>query len=104
MTHLLLIPPIAFLLNLLLVGLLSAVGRALAGPERPNPLKNNTYSSGEAPPHGAAVPGYRSFFIVALFFAVLHLGVLILGSSNLTPITALYLAGLLLALVALILG
>jgi hypothetical protein len=42
--------------------------------------------------------------VIALFFAVLHLGVLMLGSSSLTPISILYLVGLMLALVALILG
>jgi hypothetical protein len=41
---------------------------------------------------------------VALFFAVLHLGVLVLGSGNLSGVEAVYLAGLGLALVALILG
>jgi hypothetical protein len=50
------------------------------------------------------VPGYRPFFIIALFFAVLHLGVLMLGSSGLAPFALLYLVGLLLALLALILG
>lgn len=104
MTQLLLIPPVAFFLYLLLVGLLAGIGRALAGAERPNPLKTDTYSSGEASPPGTAVPGYRSFFVIALFFAVLHLGVLMLGSSNLTPLSALYLVGLMLALTALILG
>jgi NADH:ubiquinone oxidoreductase subunit 3 (subunit A) len=104
MTHLLLIPPIAFVLYLLLVGVLSGIGRVLAGAERPNPLKASTYTGGEAPHRARGVPGYRPFFVVALFFAVLHLGVLMLGSSTLTPVAALYLVGLLLALLALILG
>ena len=34
------------------------------------------------------LPGYRQFFVIALFFAVLHLGVLMLGSSGLTPVAA----------------
>ncbi len=42
--------------------------------------------------------------MVALFFAVLHLGVLVLGSGPLTPVMGAYLIGLILALVALILG
>ena len=104
MNHLLLLPPIAFVLYLFLVGLLSGIGRVLAGAERPNPLKSSTYTGGEVSTRSAGVPGYRPYFIVALFFAVLHLGVLMLGSSGLTPIAALYLAGLVLALFALILG
>jgi hypothetical protein len=42
--------------------------------------------------------------VVALFFAVLHLGVLVIGVGGLTPLTGLYLVGLALALLALILG
>jgi len=35
------------------------------------------------PPTSVGVPGYRPFFVVALFFAVLHLGVLVLGRVSL---------------------
>jgi NADH:ubiquinone oxidoreductase subunit 3 (subunit A) len=104
MTEIILSPPVAFLLYAVLVGILAGLGRVLAGPPRPTPLKSSTYASGEAPPTRAAAPGYRPFFVIALFFAVLHLGVLMLGSSSLTPISILYLVGLMLALVALILG
>ncbi len=104
MTQIILIPPIAFILYLLLVGLLSGIGRVMAGAERPNPLKSSTYTGGELLPGARGFPGYRPFFIVALFFAVLHLGVLMLGSSGLSPVAALYLVGLMLALLALILG
>jgi NADH:ubiquinone oxidoreductase subunit 3 (subunit A) len=104
MTEILLSPPVAFLLYVALVGLLVGLGRVLAGPPHLTSAKSSTYASGEAPPTHTAVPGYRPFFVIALFFAVLHLGVLILGSGSLTPTSALYLVGLLLALVALILG
>lgn len=104
MTEILLIPPVAFILYLLLVGVLSGFGRVLAGAEQPNPLKSSTYTGGERPHRSRGVPGYRPFFVVALFFAVLHLGVLMLGSGGLGPVAALYLVGLLLALLALILG
>ena len=103
MTQLLLAPPIAFLAYLLLVGILSGIGRVLAGEEQPNPLKSSTYTGGERPSASRGVPGYRPFFVIALFFAVLHLGVLMLGSSGLTPLSAIYLLGLLLVLIALIL-
>jgi hypothetical protein len=51
-----------------------------------------------------AAPGYRQFFVIALFFAILHLGVLMIGSSDLSSVAGLYLLGLILALIALILG
>lgn len=100
----LLTPPIALLINLALVGLLASFGRLLAGPGTPTSAKSSTYSSGEEAPAGMAAPGYKPFFVIALFFAILHLGVLMLGSSSLSPIAGIYLAGLLLSLLALILG
>jgi NADH:ubiquinone oxidoreductase subunit 3 (subunit A) len=100
----LLYPPIAFATYLALVSILSGVGRALAVPSLANPVKSGAYASGEAGESTQAAPGYRQFFTVALFFAVLHLGMLLLGSSGLTMVTGAYLIGLILALVALILG
>jgi NADH:ubiquinone oxidoreductase subunit 3 (subunit A) len=100
----LLSPPIAFPIYLLLVALLAAAGRKLAAASRPSRLKSTTYSSGETPPETTAAPGYKSFFRIALFFAIIHLGILVLGTSGLTPLTGVYLAGLLIVLVALILG
>lgn len=100
----LLVPPLALLINLGLVGLLALLGRALAGPAQPGGDKATTYSGGERAPRGMAAPGYKPFFVVALFFAIVHLGVLMLGSSGLTPVAGLYLGGLVLALVAMILG
>ena len=97
-------PPIAFLIYLAVAGILHALGRYLAGPTEVMPLKRSTYSSGEAPPAHTAAPGYRPFFVIALFFAILHLGVLVLGIGGLTLATGIYLGGLFLALLALILG
>lgn len=104
MTGILLAAPTAFLIYLALVAVLSGMGRVLAGPAHSTPLKSSTYASGEIPPARAASPGYRPFFTIALFFAVLHLGVLVLGSSDLSSLAGVYLIGLLLALVVLILG
>jgi NADH:ubiquinone oxidoreductase subunit 3 (subunit A) len=103
--QLILTPPIAFLIYLALVGLLSLFGKGLAGRTgTASALKSSTYSSGEAPPTRLAAPGYRPFFVVALFFAVLHLGVLVMGTGDTSPATIIYLSGLLVALLALILG
>ncbi len=104
MTNLLLVPPIAFLICLLLVALLSLLGKRMAGPSKYSALKSSIYSSGEEAPTRMAAPGYRPFFVVALFFAVLHLGVLVLGTGISSPVLVIYLCGLMLALLALILG
>lgn len=100
----LLAPPVAFGVYLLLVGVLVAIGRCLAGPGEPTPLKRGRYASGEAHDTRPAAPGYGPFFVIALFFAVLHLGVLLLGSGGVSAIGMVYLAGLMLALAALVLG
>jgi NADH:ubiquinone oxidoreductase subunit 3 (subunit A) len=104
MNHLLLVPPIALLIYLGLAGILAWVARRLAGRVKESPTERSTYASGEAPPGYTAVPGYRQFFVVALFFGILHLGVLVLGSEGQTFTAVIYLAGLFLALVALVLG
>jgi|SRR5688500_14641821 NADH:ubiquinone oxidoreductase subunit 3 (subunit A) len=103
-SDMLLAPVITFLLYLALAGLLAGVGRMLAGPAQPAPMKSSTYAGGEAPPAERAVPGYRSFFSIALFFAILHLGALVVGSGGLSPTTGIYLLGLALVLLALMLG
>jgi NADH:ubiquinone oxidoreductase subunit 3 (subunit A) len=104
MTTNLLTPPIAFLIFLALTALLSGLGRLLAGPEKPSPLKSSLYTGGESHHRSGGAPGYRPFFVSALFFAILHLGVLVLGTGGLGWMAGVYLIGLILALVALTLG
>lgn len=101
---LLLSPPIAFAIYIGVAGLVIWFGRKLAGPANRTAAKLGTYSSGEAPPTGEAAPGYRPFFFVALFFAILHLGILVLGTSQYSNATMIYLIGLIIALAAMILG
>lgn len=100
----LLSPPIAFLLYVPLVLVIFFIGRLLAGKEKPNPIKSSVYGSGEAAPTEKASPGYKPFFLIAFFFAILHLGMLVIGTSGFTLVSGAYLVGLLLALLALILG
>jgi NADH:ubiquinone oxidoreductase subunit 3 (subunit A) len=97
-------PPLAFIVNLLLVSTLVGIGRVLAGPANLTPGKSSTYSSGEVAPTDMASPGYRPFFVLALFFGVLHLGVLVIASSNFSSVGTIYLIGLIFTLCALILG
>ncbi len=104
MKAILLAPIVAFPVYLVLVTLISGFGRVLAGPTaQASALKSSTYAGGEKSPVRPAVPGYRPFFVIALFFAILHLGVLVIGSTDLSPISGVYLIGVMLALVALIL-
>ena len=100
----LLSPPIAFLIYIPLVLIILWVGRILAGPSKANSAKSSVYGSGEEAPDYTAAPGYRPFFLIAFFFAILHLSILVLGSGLLSPTEGIYIAGIALALVALILG
>lgn len=100
----LLSPPLAFLIYLPLVYAIFLVGKSLAGKEHPSAEKSSLYGSGEAAPISQAAPGYRPFFIVAFFFAMLHLGVLVIGTGSLNVKMIPSILGLILALVALILG
>jgi NADH:ubiquinone oxidoreductase subunit 3 (subunit A) len=98
-------PPIAFLIYMALVGVL-AWGGAITTDSSSANTNTSTYASGEAPPSSddRAIPGYRPFFTIALFFAILHLGVVILATSTLSAMALLFLFGLVVSLIALILG
>jgi NADH:ubiquinone oxidoreductase subunit 3 (subunit A) len=100
----LLTPPLAFLIYIPLVFAIYFVGRGLAGKGTPSEEKSSLYSSGEEAPTALAAPGYRPFFLVAFFFAILHLGMLVLATGTLDVKMIPYLVGLVLALIALILG
>jgi hypothetical protein len=102
--NLLLTPLIAFAVYLLIGAGFSALGRASSARSPRTAFKGSLYGGGEVHDPNPAAPGYRQFFVVALFFAVLHLGVLMIGSSDLAPAAAPYLIGLILVLLALILG
>jgi NADH:ubiquinone oxidoreductase subunit 3 (subunit A) len=100
----LLAPPLAFLVYLGLVGVLLGLGRLLTGRRQSSPRGSTIYASGEAPARTRAAPGYQPFFGVALFFAILHLGVLIASTGALTAVGAVYIGGLLLVLLVVVLG
>ena len=102
--NILLSPPVAFLVYIPLVLVIVWLGKRLAGPEKSSPEKSSVYGSGEEAPTQHAAPGYTPFFLLAFFFAILHLGMLVLGSSQSTAISWVYILGLAAVLVALILG
>lgn len=101
--EILLSPPVAILLYLPLVMVISLIGKIMAGPEKPSPLKEAAYFSGEEAKTPLAAPGYKPFFLIAFFFAILHLGVLILGTGDFTIKMIPYLVGLVFVLVVLLL-
>src|SRR5512147_938709 len=104
MKNILLSPLAAFVIYFVVVSIVSGLGRLFSAQGHKSEFKMATYASGEENDPVPAAPGYRQFFVIALFFAVLHLGVLMVGSSDLSSVAGLYLLGLILAMVALILG
>jgi NADH:ubiquinone oxidoreductase subunit 3 (subunit A) len=104
LTNILLTPAVAFLVYLVLAAVLNRLGQAFAGNFPQSKVKSSLYSSGEASPTTSAVSGYRQFFVIALFFAILHLGSLVIANSHFALTAGLYIGGLVLALVAPILG
>lgn len=104
MKSILLSPLMAFLIYIGIVTIVSGLGKLFSATGHGTEFKTASYASGEEHDPLPAAPGYRQFFVVALFFAVLHLGVLMVGSSNFSPVAGVYLLGLILALIALILG
>ena len=100
----LLSPVVAFLVYFAVVSAISGLGRLFSAKGSKSQFKSTVYASGEENDPLPAAPGYRQFFVIALFFAILHLGVLMIGSSDLSSVAGLYLLGLILALIALILG
>jgi NADH:ubiquinone oxidoreductase subunit 3 (subunit A) len=104
MKNFLLSPVVAFLIYFGMISIISGLGRLFSATGRKSEFKSATYASGEENDPLPAAPGYRQFFVIALFFAILHLGVLMIGSSDLSSVAGLYLLGLILALIALILG
>lgn len=102
--EIILTPPLAFLIYIPLVFVIVGIGRVLAGPEKPTDLKETIYASGEEAPTRPAAPGYRPFFLIAFFFAIVHLGMLVIGTGTFTLSTLPFLLGLILALIALLLG
>jgi NADH:ubiquinone oxidoreductase subunit 3 (subunit A) len=104
MKSILLSPLAAFLIYVAVVSLVSGLGKLFSATGRKTEFKTASYASGEEHDPLPAAPGYRQFFVVALFFAVLHLGVLMVGSSDFSSVAGVYLLGLILALIALILG
>ena len=102
--EILLTPPFAFLVYIPLVLIIVGFGKLLAGPEKPTDLKESIYASGEEASTNPAAPGYRPFFLIAFFFAILHLGMLVIGTGTFSVDSVPFILGLILALVALLLG
>jgi len=73
------IPPLAFILFLVIAFLLGLGGVKLAPKEPSSQESQTSYAGGEDIPGAKRFPGYRLFFPIALFFTILHVLALLLG-------------------------
>jgi NADH:ubiquinone oxidoreductase subunit 3 (subunit A) len=94
----LLLPPLALLVYIGLVCVLLGGARILGGPRRVERSAEIVYASGEKPARTHATPGYQPFFAAALFFALLHVGVLAASIGAFEPVAVIYLGGVLILL------
>jgi NADH:ubiquinone oxidoreductase subunit 3 (subunit A) len=76
----------------------------MAGSSKQSKMKETIYASGEEASTNPAAPGYRPFFMIAFFFAILHLGMLIIGTGSFSFELVPFLLGLMFSLIALLLG
>lgn len=90
--EILLFPPIAFIISLLFVMLLSGLLSPLAAkPARvPGSAKHKAYGCGEDVPvdQAKAIPDYQGFFPFAIFFTLLHVAGLMLATWSFNPVSA----------------
>ncbi len=90
--EILLFPPIAFIISLLFVMLVSGLLSPLAAkPARvPGSAKHKAYGCGEDVPvdQAKAIPDYQGFFPFAIFFTLLHVAGLMLATWSFNPASA----------------
>ena len=98
-------PPLAFVLFLLIAGLLYLLGKRMAPRLNKAGGKLTTYACGEDIPGVKVQFGYRLFFFVALFFTIMHVATLMIAtvpSGKIVWFAILYLAVIFLSVMALV--
>lgn len=102
---LLLSPPVAFALFLLIGGLLYLFGYLLAEKGNQSQHKKDPYACGEDVPAAKIQPDYSLFFPFAIFFTIIHVTALIMATlpvGNLALMGIIYLAGISISLYTLV--
>jgi len=82
----LLSPPVAFLVFLAVFTLLYWIGGRMAPKANAVGGKRTTYACGEDIPGTKIQFGYRSFFMIALFFTMMHVSALVVATLPGGPI------------------
>jgi NADH-quinone oxidoreductase subunit A len=100
MEHILLAPPVVFLLYLALAIGLSVFSKGVAAQGVDSPGKTKSYACGEDMPQNQGQPDYSEFFKFAFFFTIMHVVVLIVATdpSGISFMSILYLVATVLSL------
>ena len=76
----LLSPPVAFLILLAVIALLSFLAKGLSPAGLKSAGKGEPYACGQDVPTGRIQPGYGEFYPFAFFFTIMHVATLVLGT------------------------
>jgi NADH:ubiquinone oxidoreductase subunit 3 (subunit A) len=76
----LLSPPVAFLICLLICAAIYGIGHLVEEKGKASPGKYEPYACGEEYLAEKAEFGYRKFFIAAIFFTIMHVAVLTIAT------------------------
>ena len=81
----LLLPPVAFILYLILTFGVSALAGRLAAKGEDSENKKNSYACGENVTQNRGQPDYSEFFKFAFFFTLMHIVVLVVAMDPTGP-------------------
>jgi NADH:ubiquinone oxidoreductase subunit 3 (subunit A) len=100
MNNLLLTPPIAFIIFLVLSVLISGVSRLLSAKGKDSVGKNKSYACGEEVSQNKVQPDYSQFFSFAFFFTIMHVVALIIATvpSGFSVMPVIYILAVIVAL------
>ena len=98
MNYLFLLPPLAFLLILIVAGALFFLTKRLSAKGVYSPGKGEPYACGQEVATGRIQPNYAEFFPFAFFFTIMHVTALAVCTA---PANAVWLAAVFIAIAAL---
>ncbi|MBP7864729.1 MAG: NADH-quinone oxidoreductase subunit A [Acidobacteria bacterium] len=79
--NILLSPPVAFLIFMVVAGVLYLFGKLIAPKGKPEPGKYDPYACGEEFQADRFKFGYAKFYVAALFFTIMHVAALTVATA-----------------------
>jgi hypothetical protein len=100
MENFLLLPPVAFIVYLVISSAISGIAKPFGAKGKASEGKEKSYACGQVTEMNKVQPDYREFFPFVFFFTIMHVVVLIIAMMNTTAmwLAIAYIAVALLAL------